>query len=70
MRGLLGLWSQEAAVEESVPSQPPGNPGLAAPGVLTSPLGPTFGLRPAQGERALAGGGRADYMGLTVSFHS
>ncbi|KAK1338998.1 LOW QUALITY PROTEIN: hypothetical protein QTO34_019667 [Cnephaeus nilssonii] len=50
---------------KSVPSQPPGNPGLAAPGVLTSPLGPTFGLRPAQGERALAGGGRADYMGLT-----
>lgn len=69
MRGLLGLWSQETTVEETVPFQSPGNSGTAAPGVLTSPVGPIFSLRLTQGGMALAGGGGANFVGLTVSFH-
>ncbi|EHH27271.1 RNA polymerase II elongation factor ELL3 isoform X1 [Macaca nemestrina] len=47
-----------------------GNSGPAAPGVLTSPVGPVLVLlRLAPGGVAAAGGGGADFMGLTVSFH-
>lgn len=46
-----------------------GDAGPAAPVVLTSPVGPIFNFRLAEGGMALAGGGGADFMGLMVSFH-
>ncbi|XP_070334066.1 RNA polymerase II elongation factor ELL3 isoform X3 [Odocoileus virginianus] len=45
------------------------NSGPAAPCVLTSPLGPISGLRPAQGGTALVGEEELTFMGFTVSFH-
>lgn len=45
------------------------NSGPAAPRVLTSPLGPIFGLRLVQGGTALVGEEELTFMGFTVSFH-
>lgn len=58
------MWSQEASVEETASSQPPEDSGPAAPGELTSPVGPIFRLRRAQGETALARRGGTNFHGV------
>lgn len=66
---LLGLWShRRLRLRRLCRLSLLGNSGPAAPGVLTSPMGPIFGHRLAQEGMALAGGGGADFMGLWSLF--
>ena len=51
-RGLLALWSQETRLRRLCRLSLLGNSSPAAPAVLTSPVGPIFNLRLAQGRMA------------------